>query len=115
MMLRRERARCGRAPRGPAWACACACASMTVSAATAPARASGLDTILPSEFEIGPGNDDDSDGQQHHRRGGEALPEVLRPEHVRVDVFRRNLGGGAGAASGHRDYEVVKLDDAAHH
>ncbi len=39
--------------------------------------------------------------------------EVLRPEHVLVDVFRRHLGGGAGAAAGHRDDEVVELDDAA--
>src|SRR6476469_1501057 len=105
MMLRRESVRCGRAPRGSAWSNF----SMTASAAMAPARMSGLDTLLASEFEEGPGDDDDRDGDQHHRRGGEALAEVLRPEHVLVDVLRRDFRGIARAAAGLRDHEVVEL------
>src|SRR3954462_11342986 len=111
MMLRRESVRCGRAPRGSARSNF----SITVSASTAPARASGLDTLLASEFEEGPRDDDDRDGHQHHRRGGKALTEVLRAEHVLVDVFRRHLGGRPGATAGHCDHKVVELDDAAHH
>src|SRR5262245_19371289 len=99
MMLRRDSAREGRTPRGSA-------RGMTSAVATAPERELGLDTLLPSELEIGPWNDNDRHGQKHHCRGGKALAQVLCPEHEFVDIFRGNLRGVARAAAGLRHHQV---------
>ena len=44
---------------------------------------------------------------EHHGRGSKALAQVLRLEHVIVDIFRRHFRGDARAARGLRDHEVV--------
>src|SRR4051812_6990427 len=107
MMLRPEKARRGFGPLGPL-------NSEIADGRLAPgARTTVSDTLAPSEFEVCPGHDDDGDGEEHHGRGREALAEILRLEHVVVDVFCRHLRRDAGTARGLGDDEVVDTDNAA--
>src|SRR3546814_10730444 len=108
MMLRDDILRRGFRPRGPM-----ATSSDTASKPAAVVlRVEMLATLLAPEFEIGPWDDDDRDGEQHHRRCGKTLAEVLRLEHVVVDVFGGDFRGIAGPAARLRHHQVVDLDDA---
>src|SRR5262245_10542906 len=62
-------------------------------------------------FQQRPRHEDDEDGRQHDRRGGEALTEISAREHEVIDIFGGYFGGDAWAAIAEGDDEIVNLDD----
>src|SRR5688572_11562299 len=90
MMLRPEKVRRGLGPRGPLNS------EIADGRLLSDTRAMVSGTLASSEFQVSPWHDDDGDGEEHHGRGGEALAEILRLEHVVVDVFRGHFRGDAG-------------------
>src|SRR3954470_17098965 len=110
MMLRPETTGRGFGPAGPETAFF----SKGMPPPSTALRAILSATFAPSaKFQICPGNDDDCHCQQHHGRSCKALTEVLRLEHVVVDVFCRHFRRYARTAAGLGDDEIVELDDAA--
>src|SRR5262245_58346571 len=99
-MLRREKVTRGLGPCGPSRRPVTAPADIPVAGMTPVLEKAAVLAMLPppSEFEISPGHDNDRNREQHHRRCGKALAEVLSREHVVIDIFCRHFGGLAGTA-----------------